>query len=88
MNTKKKYVLVELDETEAVADRLSAAGLKGVMLGFESDEISAELFEAAPALREALSYLHSFCNSTSVYMSVPEAILEKADAALARAKRK
>lgn len=88
MSEKKKYVLVELGETEVVADRLAAAGLKGVMLGFESEEVSAELFEAAPALRDALTNLHSFCNSTSVYLSVPEIFLEKADAALQRAKRK
>ena len=88
MSDKKKFVLVELDETEITADRLAAAGLKGVMLGIESEEISAELFEAAPALRDALAILHSFCNSTSVYMSIPTEFLDRADAALQRAKRK
>ncbi len=84
----KKFVLVEIDETDIASEKLAAAGLSGVMLGFESDEISVELFAAAPALRDALAMLHSFCNSTSVYMSIPTEFLERADAALQRAKRK
>jgi len=88
MSDKKKFVLVELDETEITADRLAAAGLKGVMLGFESEENSAELFTAAPALRDALATLHSYCNSTSVYLSIPAEFLERADAALQKAKQK
>lgn len=88
MSNKKKFVLVELDETVITADRLAVAGLKGIMLGYENDDVSAELYEAAPALRDALAMLHSFCNSTSVYMSIPTEFLEQADAALERAKRK
>ncbi len=88
MNERNKLVLVELDETELVADRLAAAGLKGILLAFENEEISAELFGAAPALQAALSNLYSFCNSTSVYMSIPHVILEQAEAALKMAKRK
>lgn len=88
MSEKKKFVLVELGETEISVDRLAAAGLKGVMLGFESDDVSAELFTAAPALRDALAVLHSFCNSTSVYMSIPTEFLERAEVALQKAKPK
>lgn len=84
----KKYVLVEMDETEIAAEKLAAAGLNGVVLGFESDEISMELFEAAADLRDALANLHSFCNSTSVYMSIPTRFLDQAEMALRRSKRK
>jgi hypothetical protein len=88
MNEKMKFVLVEMDETDIAAEKLAAVGLNGVVLGFESDDISKELFEAAPDLRDALAMLYSFCNSTSVYMSIPTRFLDQAEMALRRANRK
>ncbi|BBE50441.1 hypothetical protein OYT1_ch0878 [Ferriphaselus amnicola] len=83
-----KYVLVEIPESEDIAQRLTQVGLKGTMLGYASQEVSAELFMAAPDLRDALAVLNSFCNSTSVYMSVPPIFMERADSALNKARRK
>lgn len=88
MTEKKKYVLVEMAETDDIEQRLAPAGLKGTILGYESPEISAELFAAAAELREALSVLNSFCNSTSVYLTIPPVFMERADVALEKARRK
>jgi hypothetical protein len=88
MTEKKKYVLVEMGESDDVEQRLTLAGLKGVILGYESQEISAELFAAATDLREALSVLNSFCNSTSVNLSIPPVFIERADIALKKARQR
>lgn len=87
MIERKKFVLVELGETEDTQERLAAAGLTGFILAFESSEVSAQLFESAQELHVALANLHSFCNSSSVYMNIPTAFMEQAEVALRRARR-
>lgn len=87
MDGGKKFVLVVMDETDDTQARLRAAGLRGALLAFESEQASPRLFEAAQELQAALANLYTFCNSTSVCLSIPTVILEQAERALRRAHR-
>lgn len=86
MTSDRKFVLVEMSETEDTQAKLAAIGLHGSMLAFESEGVSPRLFEASVELQAALENLYSFCSSTGVYMSIPSGILEQAERALRRAR--
>jgi hypothetical protein len=83
-----KYLLLELPESEDIEARLSVAGLKGRLLGVETGEISADTFIYAAEMQAALSVLYSFCNSTSVYLSIPEQFLLPAGVVLEKVREK
>lgn len=86
MSGSRKFVLVEMDETDDTQARLAAAGLKGAILAFESEHVTPCVFEAATELQSALTNLHSFCNSTSICLRIPTIFLEQAERALRRSR--